>query len=80
MKIVIASDKYKGSLSALQVCTIIASTIKKLDPAIEAVISPMADGGEGTVDTLVESLNGEMVELEVTGPLGEKSKSRLRYA
>lgn len=72
MKIVVASDKYKGSLSALEVCTIIAGTIKRLDPAIKVITSPMADGGEGTVETLVESLGGKMVELEVTGPLGEK--------
>ena len=72
MKIVIASDKYKGSLSALQVCTTIEKAIKKLDPGIETVVSPMADGGEGTVETLVESLGGEIISLEVTGPLGEK--------
>jgi glycerate kinase len=72
MKIVVASDKYKGSLSALEVCTTIANTIRKLDPSVEVITSPMADGGEGTVKTLVESLEGKIVELEVTGPLGDK--------
>jgi glycerate kinase len=72
MKIVIASDKYKGSLSALQVCTTIEKAIKKLDPAIKTVISPMADGGEGTAQTLVESLGGKIIDCEVTGPLAEK--------
>ena len=72
MKIVIASDKYKGSLSALKVCTTIEKAIKKLDPAIKTVISPMADGGDGTALTLVESLGGKMISLEVSGPLTEK--------
>ena len=75
MKIVIASDKYKGSLSAVQVCKIIEKAIKKIDPAIKTIVSPMADGGEGTVETLVESMGGEIISLEVTGPLGEKVKS-----
>jgi len=75
MKIVIASDKYKGSLSALEVCRTIANTIKKISPAVQVVASPMADGGEGTVETLVESLGGRMVEMEVTGPLGEKVRA-----
>ncbi|TET48693.1 MAG: glycerate kinase, partial [Actinomycetota bacterium] len=61
MKIVIASDKYKGSLSALEVCQIIGKVIKKIEPQVEVVMSPMADGGEGTVDNLVESLSGKFV-------------------
>jgi len=77
MKIVIASDKYKGSLSALEVCTIIEKAIKELDPKIEIEISPMADGGEGTVGTLVESLDGKIIKADVTGPLGEKVQAEL---
>ena len=76
MKIVIASDKYKGSLSALEVCRIIGRAVKKLEPRAEVIMSPMADGGEGTVDTLVESLGGKFVELEVKGPLGEPVPAR----
>ncbi len=76
MKIVIASDKYKGSLSALEVCQIIGKVIKKIEPQVEVVMSPMADGGEGTVDTLVESLSGKFVELVVKGPLGEPVRAR----
>jgi len=75
MKIVVASDKYKESLSALEVCTIIIDTIKKLDPTVELVASPMADGGDGTVDTLIESLKGKKIEMEVTGPMGDKIHS-----
>jgi glycerate kinase len=76
MKIVAASDKYKGSLSALKVCRIIERTIKGINPDIEIIISPMADGGDGTVETLVESLDGKLIELEVKGPLGEPVNAR----
>jgi glycerate 2-kinase len=72
MKIVIAPDKFKGSLSALQVCRAIENAVKNIDPSIETVSNPMADGGEGTVGTLVESLGGEIISLEVTGPLGDR--------
>ncbi|TET49251.1 MAG: glycerate kinase, partial [Actinomycetota bacterium] len=50
--------------------------IKKIEPHVEVVMSPMADGGEGTVDTLVESLSGKFVELVVKGPLGEPVRAR----
>ena len=76
MKIVIASDKYKGSLSALEVCRIIERTIKEIGPDIEVMISPMADGGDGTVETLVESLDGKLIEFKVKGPLGEPVNAR----
>lgn len=76
MKIVVACDKYKGSLSANEVCSIIAGSIKDIDNTIEVMINPMADGGEGTVETLVESLKGRYVEMRVTGPLGDYIDSR----
>jgi glycerate 2-kinase len=76
MKIVVASDKYKGSLSALEVCRVIGRAIKEMDADIEVVLSPMADGGDGTVETLVESLEGRFVEVRVKGPLGEPVKAR----
>lgn len=71
IKILVASDKYKGSLSALEVCNTIKETIRKVNKDIDVIISPMADGGEGTVDTLVESQKGKYINLKVTGPLGE---------
>ena len=70
MKIVIAADKYKGSLSALKVCQTIEKAALKLDPELQIIVSPMADGGDGTVKTLVESLHGKLVEAEVRGPVG----------
>ncbi len=75
-KIVIACDKYKGNLTALQVCSTIRDAINEtaryLDKKVDIIISPMADGGEGTVETLVESFNGKFVDLKVTGPLGNE--------
>ena len=75
-KILIALDKYKGNLSAMEVCKIIGNSIKEMDKNIEVILNPMADGGEGTVDTLVGSLKGKYISLYVTGPLGDKIKSR----
>ena len=76
MKIVVACDKYKGSLSAYDVCSIITGSIKDIDNTIEVISNPMADGGEGTVETLVKSLKGRYEEMKVTGPLGDSIDSR----
>lgn len=75
-KILISSDKYKGSLSALQVCNIIKRAITKIDGNLKVITGPMADGGEGTVETLVESQKGKYVSMKVTGPLGKPVKAR----
>jgi glycerate kinase len=75
-RILISSDKYKGSLSAIEVCNIIKKTIIKIDRNIEVIVSPMADGGEGTVSTLVEGQNGKYISVKVAGPLGKPVKAR----
>ena len=80
VNIVVACDKYKGSLSAVQVCKTIKHSILEVDKKINVITCPMADGGEGTVDTLVESLKGKYIELTVTNPVGKKIKSRLPSA
>ncbi|MDN4524226.1 glycerate kinase [Fictibacillus fluitans] len=71
MKIVIAPDSYKGSLSAMEAAAAIQRGVKKADPSIETVLVPSADGGEGTMDTLVAATGGEKKEVRVTGPLGQ---------
>lgn len=76
MKIVIACDKYKSSLSANDVCAVIAKSIKDIDSSIEVIINPMADGGEGTVETLVESSRGRYAQVPVMGPLGDEIKAK----
>jgi len=76
LKILVSADKYKGCLSAVEVCSIIKKSILGVDSTIDIVVRPIADGGEGTVSTLVDSLGGRYINLEVTGPLGEPVKAR----
>lgn len=71
MRVVIASDSFKESLSALAVCQAIADGVRDASPDAEIVLCPMADGGEGTVDALVDATGGERRMTEVRGPLGE---------
>ena len=70
MKIVIAPDSYKESLTALEVATEIEAGFREVFPAAEYHLVPMADGGEGTVAAMVAATGGRLVELQVTGPLG----------
>jgi glycerate 2-kinase len=71
MRIVIAPDSFKESLSAEEACAAMAEGVRRALP--EAVIEsvPMADGGEGTVDALVAATGGRVVRADATGPLGE---------
>jgi glycerate kinase len=71
MKIVLAPDKFKGCLSAAEVCGAIAAGLRRVDPAIDIDACPMADGGEGTVAALVAATNGRLLAARVTGPLPE---------
>ena len=75
MKIIIAPDSFKGSLSALEVARAIQKGIKNADTTIETVVVPMADGGEGTVQSLVDATDGQIIELHVHDPLFRKIKS-----
>ena len=72
MKIVIAPDSYKESLSALEVATQIELGFKEIFPNAQYVKVPMADGGEGTVQAMVEATQGRRIEVEVTDPLGRR--------
>lgn len=71
MKIVIAPDSYKESLSALDVATAIETGFREIYPHAEYVKVPVADGGEGTVEAMVAATQGHIVRVSVTGPLGE---------
>ena len=71
-KYVVAPDSFKESMTAKEVCDAMEKGIKKADSAAEVIKVPMADGGEGTVDSLVDATNGQRVIVEVTGPLGNK--------
>jgi glycerate 2-kinase len=71
MKIVLAPDKFKGSLTAPQVAQAMAAAIRGFDSRIEIDSCPMADGGDGTVAALVGATNGKLITRRVTGPLPE---------
>ncbi len=70
MKVVIAPQGFKGNLTALEVGKAIEKSVKKIVPDAQTVIKPMADGGEGTVQALVDALGGKIMATEVTDPLG----------
>ena len=76
MKVVIAIDSFKGSLSSLEAGEAVREGVLKADESAEVVIRPLADGGEGTVDALAIGLGGEMIEADVTGPLGERVRAK----
>jgi glycerate kinase len=71
MKVVIAPDKFKGSLTALEAARAMARGVSRIDPRAAIDLAPMADGGEGTVAALVSAACGKYLEARVTGPLGE---------
>lgn len=71
MKIVIASDSYKGSCTSLEVANAIENGFLRIYPGSNIVKIPIADGGEGTVDALVSWANGSYERVEVLDPLGE---------
>jgi glycerate kinase len=71
MKIVIAPDSFKESLSALEVATVIEAAFREVFPDAHYVKKPVADGGEGTVQAMIDATGGRRVEQVVTGPLGE---------
>ncbi|MBQ8588730.1 MAG: glycerate kinase [Clostridia bacterium] len=72
MRVVLAIDSFKGSLSSVQAGMAAAEGIRRAFPQAVTVVRPIADGGEGTVDALAEGLGGSMQHVEVTGPLGGK--------
>ena len=71
MKIVVATDSFKGTLTAEKSCEIIAEAVHECVPDIQLVIKPMADGGEGTARAMIRACNGRWIEREVMGPLPE---------
>lgn len=72
MKIVIAPDSFKGSLSAVEAAQAIEGGIQRAFPDANILCLPVADGGEGTLDTLVAATYGQKIPVFVTGPLGQK--------
>lgn len=71
MKVVVAMDSFKGSLTSLAAGAAAREGILRADPAAEVLVRPLADGGEGTVEALVSGMGGRLRTVRVTGPLGE---------
>ena len=69
MKVVIAIDSLKGSLSSIEAGMAIREGVLRAKPDAEVIVKPLADGGEGTTDALIEGMNGERIDLTVTGPM-----------
>lgn len=70
MKIVVAVDSFKGSLTSMEAGNAVRDGILRAIPQALVVVRPLADGGEGTTDALIEGLGGRKVELTVSGPMG----------
>ena len=70
MKVVVAVDSLKGSLSSLEAGSAISEGIHRVFNEAEVVVRPLADGGEGTVEALALGMNGRIEKIKVTGPLG----------
>jgi len=79
MKIILAPDSFKGSLSSLEVVKVLEISSRQIFPDMETVSVPMADGGEGTIDVLITSAGGFKETVSVTGPLGNKVKAAIGY-
>lgn len=71
MKIILAPDSFKGSLSAVDAAQAMARGVRKVFPEAEIVELPLSDGGEGLVASLVAATGGQTIDKQVTGPLGE---------
>ena len=72
MKAVIAMDSFKGSISSIEAGNAVSKGISRVFPDADTIIKPVADGGEGTVEALVNGLNGRLCEAEVSDPLGRR--------
>ena len=76
MKIVLAPDSFKGNLTSLQVASALEKGIRRVVPNAKCVKVPMADGGEGTVQSLVDATGGRFIRKKVTGPAGKPVSAR----
>lgn len=76
MKVVLAPDSFKGSMSAIEVVEAMKKGITSVDPAAVICEAPMADGGEGITDNIIQLFNGRTEYLEVTGPAGKPTKAK----
>ena len=76
VRVLIAMDSFKGSLSSMQAGNAVKEAILLADAQAEVIVHPIADGGEGTVEAVCASVGGELTEVTVTGPLGEPVRAQ----
>jgi glycerate 2-kinase len=76
MKIILAPDSFKGNLTSLQVAAALEKGVKRVLPKANCIKVPMADGGEGTVQSLVDATGGQFIRKRVTGPAGNPVSAR----
>ncbi|CDF79348.1 glycerate kinase [Formosa agariphila KMM 3901] len=79
MKIVLAPDKFKGSLTGFEFCHGVASILESIEQ-VEVIKAPLADGGDGTIDVVNYYLNGEIICVEVSNPIGNPISAHYLYA
>ena len=72
MKVVIAVDSFKGSMTSMEAGRAAKAGVLAARSDAEVIVKPLADGGEGTTDALIEGMNGEQIDVIVTDPLGKK--------
>lgn len=75
VKIVVAMDSFKGSLSAARACEIVAESIRSAVPDAQIIVKPMADGGEGTAQAMMAAGDGQWIEETTMGPLPDMHAS-----
>lgn len=79
MRIVIAPDSFKGSLSSLEAATSMGQGIRRVEPSVDCKLIPIADGGEGTVDAILASIGGKKVYFPATDPMGHQIEAGLGW-
>lgn len=79
MKVVVAVDSFKGSMTSMEAGMAVKAGILAAKKDAEVIVKPLADGGEGTTDALIEGLKGERVDVTVTGPYHEPVQAYYGY-
>lgn len=79
MKIVVAIDSFKGSLSSMEAGNGVKKGIQRVFPDADIIVRPLADGGEGTTEALINGLDGEKITIPVMGPMGETVEAEYGY-
>lgn len=80
MRILIAPDKFAGTLTAVEAAAAIEEGWRRRDPGAEVLVAPMADGGPGFIDVLSAVVDGKLLSVTVRGPLGEETPATVLLA